>query len=82
VARGFVRGLLGLGLFRPRGSEFPTGVDRVFPGGFAYDSSSATLYRVRRGKVSVVAKNLPPGAFAATERGLMVWKGGVLQHLE
>src|SRR6185436_17375024 len=46
VARGFVRGLLGLGLFGGQGSQFPTGVDRVETRGkgwVAYDSSSRTL---------------------------------------
>lgn len=81
VARGFIRGLLGLGLFAPQSADFPTGVDRVFPGGFAYDSSSRTLYRVRNRKVTVVAKDLAPSSLAATERGVVVWKNGTLQHL-
>ena len=81
VARGFLGGLLGLGLFAPRSAEFPTGVDRVFPGGFAYDTSSQTLYRVRSGKATVVAKDVAPSSLAATERGVVVWKDGAVQHL-
>lgn len=82
VTRGFLRGLLGLGLFAPRSSDFPTGVDRVFADGFAYDTTTGTIYRSRRGKVRVVAKGVAPYGFAVTNRGIMVWKDGTLHLLE
>ena len=50
-ARGFLRGLIGLGLGGARDAQFPTGVDRVLMRGsrwVAYDSSSGTLYRFAR----------------------------------
>jgi hypothetical protein len=79
VARGFLRGVLGLGLFASRSSEFPTGVDRVLARGsrwLAYDSSSGTLYRVARQKSSVVATGIAPGAFALTADGIAYWQNG------
>jgi hypothetical protein len=79
VARGFLRGVLGLGLFGNRSSEFPTGVDRVLARGarwLAYDSSSGTLYRVTRQKSSVVASGIAPGAFALTADGIAYWQNG------
>lgn len=78
-ARGFLRGLLGLGLFGARDPEFPTGVDRVETRGrqrIAYDSSSRTLYRFTpRGKSAIVARNVAPGAFALTGDGVAWWDG-------
>lgn len=78
VARGFLRGLLGLGLFTPRDSQFPTGVDRVETRGsiwVAYDSSSRTLYRFARKGSVVLARNVPPHGFALTPRGVAWWDG-------
>jgi hypothetical protein len=78
VARGFLRGLIGLGLYGGRASEFPTGVDRVETRGkywIAYDSSSRTLYRFTRGKSTVLARNVAPGAFALTADGVAWWNG-------
>lgn len=78
VARGFLRGFLGLGLFGGRSSQFPTGVDRVEVHGkqwIAYDSSSGTLYRFNRKKSAIVAKNVAPGAFVLTENGVAWWNG-------
>jgi hypothetical protein len=78
IARGFLRGFLGLGLFGGRASQFPTGVDRVEIRGkqwIAYDSSSGTLYRFTRKKSSVVAKGVAPGAWTLTERGVAWWDG-------
>jgi hypothetical protein len=83
VARGFLRGFLGLGLFANRSAEFPTDIDRVLVRGsrrLAYDSSSGTLYRVTRQKSSVVAKNIAPGAFALTADGIVWWQDGRLQR--
>jgi hypothetical protein len=78
VGRGFLRGVLGLGLFGNRNSQFPTGVDRVEVRGktwIAYDSSTGTLYHFDRRKSSVVTKGVPPGAWAATEESLVWWNG-------
>ena len=78
IARGFVRGFLGLGLFGSRASQFHTGVDRVEVRGnqwIAYDTSSGTLYHFTRKKSSVIAKNVPPGAFTLTDDGVAWWNG-------
>lgn len=79
IARGFLRGFLGLGLFGNRSAQFPTGVDRVLARGsrwIAYDSSSGTLYRVSRRQSSVIAKDVPPKAFTWTENGIAFWQNG------
>jgi hypothetical protein len=78
IARGFLRGFLGLGLFGSRASQFPTGIDRVEIHGkqwIAYDTSSGTLYHFSRRQSSVLAKNVAPGAFALTEDGVAWWNG-------
>ncbi|HET8773939.1 MAG TPA: hypothetical protein VFP80_09120 [Thermoanaerobaculia bacterium] len=78
VARGFLRGLLGLGLFGSRASQFPTGVDRVETRGkhwIAYDSSSRTLYHFTRRQSTVLVRGVAPGAFALTENGVAWWNG-------
>lgn len=78
VARGFLRGLLGLGLFGGRASQFPTGVDRVVTRGkvwIAYDSSSRTLYHFTRKESTVLARNVAPGAFVLTADGVAWWDG-------
>ncbi len=78
IARGFLRGFLGLGLFGSRASQFPTGVDRVEIRGkhwIAYDSSSGTLYQFTRKKSSVLATGVAPGAYVLTERGVAWWDG-------
>lgn len=84
VTRGFLRGLLGLGLTANRQSEFPTGVDRVATrGGFwvAYDSSSGTLYRFTKSKVTTLARDVDPGSWAMTDQGIVVWEGGTALRL-
>jgi hypothetical protein len=78
VARGFLRGLLGLGLFGNRASQFPTGVDRVLTRGnvwVAYDASSRTLYRFTKKETVVVARDVAPHAFALTADGVAWWNG-------
>jgi hypothetical protein len=78
VARGVLRGFLGLGLFGSRASQFPTGVDRVAIRGrnwVAYDSSSGTLYRFNRRTSSIVARNVPPLGYAVTADGVAWWNG-------
>jgi len=81
VARGFLRGFLGLGLFGNRSSQFPTGVDRVVIRDkiwIAYDSSSGTLYRFTKSKSSIIAKGVAPQAFAVTSDEVVYWKDGKL----
>lgn len=78
VGRGFLRGLLGLGLFGGRSSQFPTGVDRVQTRGklwIAYDSSSRTLYRFTRKQSTVLARDVGPQAWALTPNGVAWWDG-------
>lgn len=87
VARGFLRGLLGLGLFGGQGSEFPTGIDRVIARGarwYAYDSSSGTLYRFTKKKSTAISKNVAPTAFSVGSDGVYVWDEAVrrLQRLD
>lgn len=84
IARGFLRGLLGLGLYGNRSSQFPTGVDRVLARGsrwIAYDSSSGTLYRVTRQQSSIIAKNIAPKAFTLTAGGIAFWQNGRVQTI-
>jgi len=76
VARGFLRGLLGLGLNLNSDSGFPTGVDRVFMRGstsIAYDSATGTLYRFARSKATPIAQSIGPHAFAITPSGVVWW---------
>lgn len=87
IARGFLRGLLGLGLFGGKGSEFPTGIDRVIARGsrwYAYDSSSGTLYRFTKKKSTPVAKNVAPEAFSVGTDAVYVWDEAVrrLQRID
>jgi hypothetical protein len=82
VARGFIRGLLGLGLFTPKNSDFPTGVDRLVSKGsttVAYDSATQTLYRLKGTKGTAIAREVAPGAFAVTENGVAVWQNNALR---
>jgi len=76
--RGFLRGLIGLGLFGSGMSNFPTGVDRVFIRGarwYAFDSSSGTLYRFTKSSSSVVAKNIR--SFTVAPEGVFYWDDAV-----
>jgi hypothetical protein len=76
--RGFLRGLIGLGLFGGGTSNFPTGVDRVFVRGarwYAFDSSSGTLYRFTKSSSSVVARNIR--TFALAPEGVFYWNDKV-----
>lgn len=79
VARGFLRGLLGLGLFAPRNSAFPTGVDRVEDAGVAYDSSSKTLYA---GKAERALSGVEPGAFARFGGRVVALRNGTLRYAD
>jgi len=76
--RGFLRGLIGLGLFGSGTSDFPTGVDRVFVRGarwYAFDSSSGTLYRFTKSSSSVVARNIR--TFVVALEGVFYWDDAV-----
>ncbi len=81
-ARGFLRGLLGLGL-SPRNADFPTGIDRVIVERsrlYAYDSSTGTLYH----STKIIAKSSGPQAFSIGPGGVWVWDDAVrrLQRVE
>ena len=81
VTRGFLRGLLGLGLFAPASSEFPTGVDRVVSRGamtVAYDSTTQTLYRIKGSHGTPIARGIAPNAFAIADGTVAVWQNGAL----
>jgi hypothetical protein len=85
ISRGFLRGLLGLGLYSNKSSEFATGVDRVAAGGkrwIAYDSSTGTLYRVTRDKSTAIAKDVDPAAFAMRGEVLFYWQKGHLYSVK
>jgi hypothetical protein len=78
--RGFLRGLIGLGLFGGNASQFPTGVDRVIVRGrnwFAYDTSSGTLYRFDRKSSKVVVKGIALQRLAITDEGVFAWSDEV-----
>lgn len=82
--RGFLRGLLGLGLFRPRSADFPRGVDRVVAGDgvtLSFDTSSGTLYRTGRQKVSVVAEKIDSEGFAIASGKVVFWRDGALHEV-
>lgn len=79
VGRGFLRGLLGLGLFAPRNSEFPTGVDRVLSTTVAYDSSTKTLYA---GKNRRPLTAVEPTAFARFGERVVALQNGTLRYAD
>jgi len=80
-ARGFIRGMLGLGVFGRNDKQFPTGVDRVVARGsgwLAFDSSTGTLYDITKRNTTVLARGLAPHAFALTPEGVAWWQSGTL----
>lgn len=83
--RGFLRGLIGLGLFRPASPDFPTGIDRVVSRSgvtLAYDSSAGRLYRARAAEVEQVAENVPPQAFTIAGGRIAFWRAGSLRWVD
>jgi hypothetical protein len=79
IGRGFLRGLLGLGLFGERASEFPTGIDRLRfrrDVRLAHDSSSGTLYVLEKKRARRLATGVAPHAFDITSDGAVVWWDG------
>ena len=80
--RGFLRGLLGLGLFSPSQSQFPSGVDRVSVAGanvLAFDSASQTLYRIKGSKSETIAKGVAATGFTATEAAIAFLENGSIR---
>jgi hypothetical protein len=82
--RGFLRGLLGLGLYRPANADFPTGVDRVMSSDgitLAFDSTTGTLFRAGGEKPRPLAQLLGPQAFAIADGTVAFWQNGRLHLL-
>jgi hypothetical protein len=85
TGRGFLRGLIGLGLYRPSSSQFPTGVDRVWSAGknlSAFDSATSTLYKVGSHEVKKLGA-FDVTSFAFADDGVVVWndKSARLLHI-
>lgn len=83
-ARGFLRGLLGLGLFRPGSSDFPHGIDRVMARDgmtLAFDSTSGTLYRVSGRSAAVIAKGLDSQGFTISDGKIAYWRNAILHEV-
>jgi hypothetical protein len=83
-ARGFLRGLIGLGLYAPRPSELPAGVDRIqsAPGGLlAFDSSSGDLYRITSKKSERIATGIEPSGYAWIGERVFYSSGGRLHSV-
>jgi hypothetical protein len=84
VARGFLRGLIGLGLHSAHHDEYPTGIDRLAAVGttlLAYDSSSRTLYALVKKRPAMIATGLGPASFAITGAGVVTWENGGLHRI-
>ncbi|MFN2238833.1 MAG: hypothetical protein ABR524_05540 [Thermoanaerobaculia bacterium] len=83
-ARGFLRGLIGLGLYAPRSSELPTGVDRIesAAGGLlAFDSSSGDLYRITSKRSERIATGVDPSGYAWNGERVFYSAGGMLHSV-
>lgn len=84
VGRGFLRGLLGLGLYNGNSSSFPTGIDRIVTAGkliYAYDTSSSTLYEVNRKSARKISTDVPLDELAFDDVGHVVSWDSRLQRL-
>ena len=82
-ARGFLRGLIGLGLYGGRTSKFATGIDRVSASrdmSVTYDSSTRTLYFYSKDTTRTVARDVPPRAFSVLNDAVYFWSDGRLQR--
>jgi hypothetical protein len=76
VARGALRGAIGLGLYTPRSAEFPTGVDRIANAGgktIAFDSSKGDLFLVDGKKSRRIAAGVRWEELAITSDGIFGW---------
>ena len=83
-ARGFLRGLIGLGLYAPRSSELPAGVDRIetAAGGLlAFDSSSGDLYRITPRRSERIATGVDPSGYAWDGERVFYSAGGMLHSV-
>ena len=84
VARGFVRGLVGLRLGGAHSSAFPTGIDRVIAAGsstLAYDSSRGVLYDYSSGRAMRLAEGVRPDGFAVVGKKVAIWQQGTLRWI-
>ncbi len=84
-ARGFLRGLLGLGLGANHNADFPTGVDRVVARGgrwIAYDSAGGALYGVDKTQSTLLAKHVAPQGFTVTADGAVVFWNDEVRRLQ
>ncbi|MFN2443004.1 MAG: hypothetical protein ABR517_09995 [Thermoanaerobaculia bacterium] len=82
--RGFLRGLIGLGLYSPRSSALPAGVDRIesAAGGLlAFDSSSGTLYRITGRQSAQIATGLDSSGYAWDGERVFYSLGGILHSV-
>ncbi len=85
VGRGFLRGLLGLGLYRPGSTAFRSGVDRVAAIGgriWAFDTSTGSLYAVRGESAKKVASGLTWGSFAPLGEDVLVARGDSIERID
>lgn len=76
VGRGFLRGVIGLGLSAPGSSDFPTGIDRVWSMGkrlLALDSSAGVLYEAVGEKSRRIATDIEAHSFAFSSESIYVW---------
>ncbi len=84
VGRGFLRGLLSLGLYNPGSTGFPAGVDRLARVGerlFAFDTSTGTLWTVRGERATEVARGIAWGAFAPVGNAVFVARGKSIERV-
>ena len=82
--RGFLRGLLGLGLYTPRSASFPTGVDRITESRgrlLAFDSSSGTVYALDGERATRLATGVAWGGFAIEDNVMLVARGTSLERI-
>jgi hypothetical protein len=85
IGRGFLRGLLGLGLYRDRALEVPSPVDRVFVAGnsrFGLDSVSGTLYRLEQRRAVPVAHEVCTTCLTRAGDALLLWNDSGLMRLD
>lgn len=81
--RGFLRGLLGLGLYRPRSAAFPDGVDRLLARGgrlLAFDSSTGTVFAVDGDRATALVSGVAWGSFVPAGGELLVARGGAIER--
>lgn len=75
--RGLLRGAIGLGLYKPKSPDFPTGIDRLYVAGrelLAYDTASRSLFLVRGSKVRKLLSDVAASEIAVTSSGVTWWE--------